>query len=81
MPFLMLMRGLKVIFWVSSDLLSSCILCFLVSLCFTDLMFFTVADAKKEMQKQLGVSVENIGLYKPSNNERRRRRPGILGYI
>ncbi|XP_042056844.1 centromere protein C-like isoform X2 [Salvia splendens] len=35
-------------------------------------------NAKKEMQKQLGVSVENIGLYKPSNNERRRR-PGILG--
>ncbi|XP_047959215.1 centromere protein C-like isoform X2 [Salvia hispanica] len=36
-------------------------------------------NAKKEMQKQLGVSVENIGLYKPSNNECRRRRPGILG--
>ncbi|KAL1551469.1 centromere protein C-like isoform X2 [Salvia divinorum] len=35
-------------------------------------------NAKKEMQKQLGVSVINIGLYKPSNNERRRR-PGILG--
>ncbi|XP_042049476.1 centromere protein C-like isoform X2 [Salvia splendens] len=35
-------------------------------------------NAKKEMQKQLGVSVENIGLYKPSYNERRRR-PGILG--
>ncbi|XP_047966323.1 centromere protein C-like isoform X2 [Salvia hispanica] len=35
-------------------------------------------NAKKEMQKQLGVSMDNIDLYKPSNHKRRRR-PGILG--
>ncbi|KAI3455391.1 hypothetical protein Pfo_012054 [Paulownia fortunei] len=35
-------------------------------------------NAKKEIQKQLGGSKDNLSLYKPSNNARRRR-PGILG--
>ncbi|XP_057772978.1 centromere protein C [Salvia miltiorrhiza] len=37
-----------------------------------------IENAKKEIQKQTGVGGNNINLYKPSNNERRRR-PGILG--
>ncbi|KAL9156763.1 hypothetical protein ABFS82_09G099900 [Erythranthe guttata] len=35
-------------------------------------------NAKKEIQKQLGGSTDNLDLYKPSNNARPRR-PGILG--
>ncbi|KAK4428068.1 Centromere protein C [Sesamum alatum] len=37
-----------------------------------------IENAKKEIQKQLGGSVDNVNLYKPSNTARRRR-PGILG--
>ncbi|XP_011072288.1 uncharacterized protein LOC105157576 isoform X2 [Sesamum indicum] len=35
-------------------------------------------NAKKEIQKQLGGSIDNVNLYEPSNTARRRR-PGILG--
>ncbi|PIN03304.1 hypothetical protein CDL12_24173 [Handroanthus impetiginosus] len=35
-------------------------------------------NAKKEIQKQLGGSIDNLNVYKPSNTARRRR-PGILG--
>lgn len=37
-----------------------------------------IEKANKEIQKQQGGGMDNIDLYKPSNNERRRR-PGILG--
>lgn len=42
--------------------------------------FLIVPDAKKEIDKQLGGSTDNLNLYKPSNNARQRR-AGILGYI
>ncbi|KAG8379895.1 hypothetical protein BUALT_Bualt07G0136800 [Buddleja alternifolia] len=38
-----------------------------------------IENAKKEIQKQLGGSVDTFNLYKPLTNARRQRRPGILG--
>lgn len=52
----------------------------LIYLGFMIFYFLIVPDAKKEIDKQLGGSTDNLNLYKPSNNARQRR-AGILGYI
>lgn len=76
MNFLMLVRGWKVIIYILYFSLPFQLLFMMVYFGF----MIVIAEAKKEIQKQMG-NMAGIENYRPSNNARRRPRPGILGYF